>query len=98
MKKHRDSIHDDLKLKCDRCSFVTGRQETLKKHKDRQHEGKQFHCKECKFTGSQTGVYQHWRSLHLGIRYQCTFCSYKATKKDHLRVHILKKHENNERN
>ena len=51
-------------------------------------------CKPCqKSFKSKQGLRNHTQSIHQGIKYACDECDYKATKQNHLNVHIQAKHK-----
>ena len=41
----------------------------------------------------QKGLYNHKKSSHEGVKYPCSECSHKATRKDSLQAHVAAIHE-----
>ena len=53
-----------------------------------------FTCEKCFFTTSYSWqLKRHEEVKHEGIRYGCEQCSYKATRRDHLKNHVLSQHD-----
>ena len=57
------------------------------------HRTVRWSCKLCGYvTNVKCSMIRHIQSIHLGWRYQCTFCDHEATQKGGLKYHIEKRH------
>ena len=55
--------------------------------------GSMFQCSQCdKLFPHNKGVHRHIRSVHGGVKYACNQCDYQATRPDHLKSHLKRKH------
>ena len=58
LRSHKESKHDGIVHKCDRCGFITPNKSYLKCHKD---SANVYPCDECEYTASNTQTYS-WES------------------------------------
>ena len=78
---HKDPIHGGVKYLYDQCDASTlSLPRSLKNH-----EGKINQCDQCNPTPFKykSVLRKHKVSIHDGVRYECTKCSYKAAQKIH---------------
>ena len=52
---------------------------------------KKFQCMKC--NKIYTHIYRHNKSIHEGVKYPCTECSYKTSYKSNLQQHVAALHE-----
>ena len=52
---------------------------------------KKFQCMKC--NKIYTHIYRHNKSIHEGVKYPCTECSYKTSYKSNLQQHVAAVHE-----
>ena len=52
---------------------------------------KKFQCMKC--NKIYTHIYRHNKSIHEGVKYPCTECSYKTSHKSNLQQHVAAVHE-----
>ena len=93
--------HDNKKFICDKCGKNFIYESSLKHHESSRckllvNNGIKPHlCTSCgsRFPTPQE-LKRHIDSVHEGIRYNCDYCSYTATRKDHLSRHVKQSHSN----
>ena len=93
--KHIQSLHENIKYKCNQCEFQFTRKDHLKNHTRTQHEGEsRYFCEQCDFLcNRQSLLNYHIESKHKGIKYLCDQCENLFTSQHGLKKHIMSIHE-----
>ena len=92
---HGKSNHPGCQLPCrnSSCDFKASTLHYLDKHMRMVHHGHSYKCDQCDATFiDKRAMRNHKGYKHEGIRWPCNICSYKATTKRHLDVHVDKVH------
>ena len=89
--------HSGTEYKCvyNECNYKTTIKKSFNKHVDYEHLNRpKLSCEyeNCTFQ-TKTSLRRHVESIHLGIKYPCEHCSYKATNKGHLKRHFKSFHK-----
>jgi len=96
VRKHQEVVHLQVRHPCvqDGCAYVATSQAGLIRHRKSVHDAQPvLACDLCPLvTKSATHLKRHRQSQHEGVRFACRVCSHKATRKDHLRRHMLRMH------
>lgn len=89
--QHNNSVHQNIKIQCTMCGHKAAHLGHLKTHIQSQHkEVKKTLCVLCNKEFS--GLYNHIKSKHKGVTYNCNICQYKITQNSHLTRHIKTLH------
>ena len=95
--RHKRKVHEGVRYKCELCDHKATQSNSLKKHEQAKHgiiTAGNYHCKSCdKIFRSDTGRWQHTRSVHDGFRYRCDQCAYTTTNSSSLKIHQNVEHE-----
>ena len=68
---HIESVHLDIKYRCDTCEYKATQKGHLKTHMESVHSGIQYQCDKCEFKTKQRGnLKRHMNSAHLHIQIQ----------------------------
>ena len=91
---HKESKHGYKSFKCDKCDYVSSRDQYLKKHVRDQHANDIFNCDLCDYSWHSKSTLQgHVKSVHSNASYQCQKCDHIAKRQSSLTCHIRTKHE-----
>ena len=96
MNNHMDMIHRDTIYKCEKCSYTTKINNSMKSHtiNHKNRVNSSFVCDQCSYTSKQKGHLDiHVRSKHVGEVLKCEICNYSATQLSNLRRHKRAKHK-----
>ena len=96
MNNHMDMIHRDNIYKCEKCSYTTKINNSMKSHlaSHKNRENSSFVCDQCSYTSKQKGHLDiHVRSKHKGEVLKCEICNYSATQLSNLTRHRRAKHK-----
>ena len=79
--KHQKRKHSIApSFSCNRCEYRSKDRNIIKNHKESAHAVK-YSCNQCNHqAGKPSKLEQHIKTKHLGVRYPCDHCDYKATK------------------
>ena len=65
LRVHIESKHGSMLFKCDKCNYVSSRNEYLKKHVRNQHSTNSYHCTNCDHvTGRKDSLLRHMGTHH----------------------------------
>ena len=95
LKWHQRSVHEGLKLKCDKCDKTVNNPDSLKVHERAHHRQKvEYSCNECEFTttGQKVQLFQHAERAHGTKEHFCEKCPYKTKAESNLKIHINREH------
>ena len=94
LKKHIMIKHNKERFKCDLCDFTNHNKYVVNRHrKDHDRIKDTFECDSCDFRAvNKSTVKIHNDSIHLGLKYPCSFCPYVANSKPALAQHVKKTH------
>ena len=77
---HKQSKHEDIRYRCNQCSFKAKYKSNLKQHQQSQHEIAIYSCDQCGYKATlQSNLRTHQQSKHKGVRYSCDQCEFKST-------------------
>jgi len=90
---HMQTVHNLKPWKCEICSKRFVQKQNYQDHALSHGDSKKFTCDICtKVFNTPRKLYAH-RSLHLGRRFLCQQCGYKAKSASNLRGHIKTRHQ-----
>ena len=95
MSRHTKIIHDEIRHPCDQCDFKAETKFKLTHHKRIIHDKNLFKCSYlgCKYEAKMmASLVKHEETKHLGKRYPCEYCDYKATQRGTLKTHRRSMH------
>ena len=85
LRVHIESKHGSKLFKCDKCDYVSRRDEYLKKHVRDQHGNYMFNCGLCDYSWhSKVQLQNHVKTIHSNTSYQYSKCDHVARRKDSL--------------
>eukprot|EP00088_Acartia_fossae_P009145 TRINITY_DN14415_c0_g1_i9.p1 TRINITY_DN14415_c0_g1~~TRINITY_DN14415_c0_g1_i9.p1 ORF type:complete len:474 (+),score=93.72 TRINITY_DN14415_c0_g1_i9:32-1453(+) len=94
VKKHKESVHLNIRHKCPHCDHSATKKDHLKQHILSIHEGVRYNCDVCDFTTSDPSTLRkHKIHVHQGKKYYCDQCNYVCSRQNILTMHINNKHE-----
>ena len=65
MKKHKDSVHKEVRYPCDQCNYAATTRGSLYEHAQSYHEAANFNCNQCDYTVStKTNLNKHKEDSH----------------------------------
>ena len=93
---HQESKHSEVKPSCEKCGKEFSNGQNLKRHINAIHKGleKMWKCHHC---GKELTFYhrkEHLTFCQNPIRFDCSYCEYKATTKGNLKKHEDHQHRN----
>ena len=92
IKRHRDSVHLDVKYKCSECTIEYASKWQVKAHITSVHNGESYNCKLCEKKFIQPGTLNlHIRRDHKGLKSKCKECDGSFR---NLAYHVKKEHRN----
>ena len=90
---HMQTVHNLKPWKCEICSKRFIQKQNYQNHALSHGDSKKFTCDICtKVFNTPRKLYAH-RSLHLGRRFLCQQCGYKAKSASNLRGHVKSRHQ-----
>ena len=96
VKNHEMSVHGEGKFTCELFPYKATIKDSFKLHVliHQQTQNQDTHYfKDCAFKSSLLCNYQtHNRGNHRGSKYSCNECSYTASRKSHIKIHIDGQH------
>ena len=82
----RETDHERIRYKCDRCEFETKVKKYLQVHTKRDHV---FQCKQCEYSSKGRQLLKrHISVVHEGVKYNCDQCAYTVTSSKYLKRHM----------
>ena len=72
LKVHVETVHEGIKIKCDKCDYKTGQKVSLRRHQQSMHGGMRIKCSFCeKEYKWEVDLRRHTRSYHTSQQFQC---------------------------
>jgi len=93
---HIESVHQQIRHKCQTCHKAFTRESTLTAHIKSAHQGVRFECPQCdKIFTVKSNLTIHFKNKHERIKYKCPQCDKTFTEKRSVKTHTKRKHKNN---
>ena len=86
-------------IECNLCNKEFSGKDNLRTHKKRIHTEPSSNLQDCELCGKQIKgkpitLKKHIEAVHLRIQHPCNSCSYQATTKQSLKIHMEAQHSN----
>jgi len=96
LKRHVETVHEDIKFKCELCDLCYTQKEMLEAHVRSLHTGvMHYKCEYCNYKAKwKQSIKHHVKSVHEGTMYhQCDHCEFNATCKETVKRHVEAVHD-----